>query len=153
MQSQKVNIGTQKMRRSCFDDGCCGSDHTNGGQKKISDCRFAKEWILNKAGDCVFGFGYRPFKFAVSSILFLLFCSVLTHASWPALGMHNSNGVIRDDSFINAIYYTVVVTTTLGFGDIIPTTVPGQLFASFLSVVGLIWFSLLAALVIRRVVR
>ena len=121
--------------------------------KKISDCRFAKEWLLSKAGDCVFGFGYRPFKFAVSSILFLLLCSVLTHVSWPALGMHNSNGVIRDDSFINAIYYTVVVTTTLGFGDIIPTTVPGQLFASFLSVVGLIWFSLLAALVIRRVVR
>ena len=121
--------------------------------KKISAVRFAKEWIANKAGDCIFGFGYRPFKFAISSVLFLLLCSVVTHLSWSALGMHTDSGPIENETFLNAIYYTVVVTTTLGFGDIVPTTVPGQLFASALSIVGLIWFSLLAALVIRKVVR
>ena len=67
--------------------------------------------------------------------------------------MHTNSGVIDNNSFLNAIYYTVVVTTTLGFGDIVPTTVIGQVFASILSVVGLIWFSLLAALVIRKLVR
>ena len=121
--------------------------------KKISVVRFAKEWIINKAGDCIFGFGYRPFKFAIASVLFLLFCSVVTHFSWSALGMQTVSGPIENESFLNAVYYTVVVTTTLGFGDIVPTTVTGQLFASSLSIVGLIWFSLLAALVIRKVVR
>ena len=78
---------------------------------KISRFRFAKEWMVNKAGDCIFGFGYRPLKFAISSILFLLFCSVVTHLSWSALGMHNNSGAIENDSFLNAIYRAYPVST------------------------------------------
>lgn len=50
-----------------------------------------------------------------------------------------------------ASYFTVVSLTTLGYGDITPTTSLGRLAASIQSVIGFSLFALLASMLFRRV--
>ena len=39
-------------------------------------------------------------------------------------------------SFIDAFYFTMVTISTVGYGDIAPTTVPGQTIAAFVMILG-----------------
>jgi tetratricopeptide (TPR) repeat protein len=53
-------------------------------------------------------------------------------------------------SLANSAYYSVVTFTTLGYGDFSPTTHWGQLFASVLAILGLIYTSLFMVAVVRK---
>ena len=48
------------------------------------------------------------------------------------------------DSYFTAIWFTVITLTTIGYGDISPGTMPGQLFTILLA----FWGSLLLSLVV-----
>jgi len=50
----------------------------------------------------------------------------------------------------NSAYYSVVTFTTLGYGDFSPKTHWGQLFASVLAIIGLIYTSLFMVAVVRK---
>ena len=52
---------------------------------------------------------------------------------------------------VAALYYTIISLTTLGYGDIHPTTSWGQLVASVQSVVGFFLFAMLASMLFRRI--
>ena len=53
--------------------------------------------------------------------------------------------------FLNALYYTVVSMTTLGFGDIVPVTWDGKLLLIFQCLVSYVMFALMIGIVTRGV--
>ena len=120
---------------------------------KIVPLRYGMEWAISKVGYHAYGYGNRPLRFTITSAIALLACSAIIHILWPVLGMHINGHFIERGSFLDSLYYTVVVTTTLGFGDVVPTLTGGRLLTSLLSILGIVWFSLLAAMVIKKVVR
>lgn len=48
-------------------------------------------------------------------------------------------------------YYTVISLTTVGYGDITPTTAQGHFWISFQSVVGFVMFAILASMLFRKI--
>ena len=83
----------------------------------------------------------------------MMIASALVHHLWPYLGLVYNAEALDQGSYLTSIYYTTVVTTTLGFGDITPTTNWGRLVAIILPFLGVIWLSLLAAVIIKRIIR
>ena len=53
-------------------------------------------------------------------------------------------------TWTESLYFTIISLTTLGYGDITPSTTVGQVWASFQSVLGFIMFAMLAAMLYRR---
>ena len=120
----------------------------------ILSCRkFFSWWIGNSLFDLVLGFGHRPLRFIAVSAGLLMIASTIVHYSWTSLGLVNNAETLDRGSYVASIYYTTVVMTTLGFGDITPTTDPGRWVAIVLPILGIVWLSLLAAVIIKRIIR
>lgn len=127
-------------------------------QQSIKQCikgwfLFAITLLLDVAYDWLNGYGNRPVRFFVISIVMLLFVSMIIHIFWPVWGLAKGPELLNQGSYLTSIYYTTVVTTTLGFGDITPTTDSGRTLAIILSISGVIWLALLAATIIKRLIR
>lgn len=60
-------------------------------------------------------------------------------------------GHAEGELFLNALYYTVVSMTTLGFGDIVPVTWDGKLLLIFQCLVSYVMFALMIGIVTRGV--
>lgn len=103
--------------------------------------------------DLILGYGHRPLRLIGFSTIAIIIASAIVHYIWPCLGLEYNAKLLDRESFLTSIYYTTVVTTTLGFGDITPTTDCGRWVAIILSIFGVIWFSLLAAVIIKRIIR
>ena len=120
---------------------------------RLSRRKYFWGWIKDVIVDLVIGYGNRPSNFAISSIIIFFILSSMVHYLWPVLGMRDNGIPIEQGSLLSSMYYTTVVTTTLGFGDILPGTTAGRAVAMVLSIFGLIWLSLLTAIVIKKVVK
>ncbi|HIO62411.1 MAG TPA: potassium channel protein, partial [Deltaproteobacteria bacterium] len=57
------------------------------------------------------------------------------------------NGESAYSSVFNSLWWTVVTFTTVGYGDMSPVTIPGQIFTFFVMAAGLINFSIVVSLV------
>jgi hypothetical protein len=110
-------------------------------------------WLKDYFWYLVSGYGQRISWFMISTLLITLLCSTLIHVIWSHLGLSTSGGSIPQGSLLTSAYYTVVITTTLGFGDITPTTEWGRILSMFLTVGGLMWYSILAAVIIKKALR
>ncbi len=53
-------------------------------------------------------------------------------------------------SWLNAYYFSVITLTTVGYGDIVPTTDLGKIFTTFYVLTGIGIIGLFANLLIRR---
>ena len=51
------------------------------------------------------------------------------------------------------VYYTLVTLTTLGYGDITPTTGGGMIVAGLEALLGLLWFGMLTSIIVKKVFR
>ena len=130
-----------------------------GGAKKANMVRYrdslsflaylGKDWLY----DTTVGYGHRSLRFFLLSALGLFIVAGVIHIFWPAWGLLINAQLVPRGSYLTSIYYTTVVTTTLGFGDITPTTEMGRLVAIVLSISGVVWFSLLAAVLVKRFIR
>lgn len=67
----------------------------------------------------------------------------------PPFGFIEAGG----DLFLNALYFTVVTMTTLGFGDIVPQTWDAKLLLITECLVGYIMFALVVGIITRGVIR
>ncbi len=96
-----------------------------------------------------FGWGLRLSNFTgtVFGVMTLFF--VLNYSFRQEFGLEQGNEPIS--SCVEALYYTVISFTTLGYGDIVPTTSAGQIFASFQSLIGFCLLALLASMFSRRI--
>jgi len=68
------------------------------------------------------------------------------------------NGMVNNitsynPKFLEALYFSIVTFTTLGFGDFVPKQGFFQLFASFESLMGAIFMALFIFVFVRKMIR
>lgn len=121
-------------------------------KKYIGFWRWLVKWLPDFIYDLVAGYGWKIQKFIISSIVLVIIIAFTNHVFWNHLGMVgvDSKG---GPNWIVSSYYTVVTLTTLGYGDITPTTQAGMTLASIEAIIGLIWLSVLASIIFRRIFR
>lgn len=94
--------------------------------------------------ELVSGSGMRLGRLTVSSAFVLLFFTII---NWTfAVPM----GLSPDLTLIDAFYFSTVVATTLGFGDITPTTAVGRIVVSGEAITGFVLFAFLTATMYRK---
>lgn len=97
----------------------------------------------------LFGCGIRIRYYIVTVLSTIIVASILNFQFRYQLGLEIDGEIIS--TWSEAIYFTTVSLTTLGYGDITPTTGFGRWIASFQSIVGFSLFALLASMLFRRV--
>lgn len=110
-------------------------------------------WLIHFLTEYIIGYGHKPLRFFGFSFIILLVVSLGIHLFWGCLGLEYNYKPLIQENFLTSLYYTTVVTTTLGFGDITPTTDCGKYVAIILSILGTIWFGILAAVFVKRLGR
>ena len=106
------------------------------------------QYVLACVFDAVAGSGMRLGSLLLSSAIFL---ACMTTVNWmlaPSLGLQEDTRVI--DNFPDAFYFTTVVMTTLGFGDMTPHSQLGRLLVSFEAICGFVLFAFLTSTLYRR---
>ena len=103
--------------------------------------------------DHLAGYGIRllPLARLTSGMLFI--CTLFNHLAWSMFGMHSSTLDPGTPSIARSIYYTVITITTLGYGDLTPTSDFGLYAASVESLFGVLWLGLIANTIIKRVAK
>lgn len=90
----------------------------------------------------------RLTRFAATAACFVLATSVVNYFFRSPFGLTLNGDSI--DSFVEAFYFTAIVITSLGFGDITPATPLGQVVVSLEAVGGFFMFAVLASMLYRR---
>jgi hypothetical protein len=109
--------------------------------------------VFNLAFDVFAAYGYSPLRFLVWSFAGLVLLSMMLHLGWDCLGLTRGGSPLIKGDFIQSLFYTGNIVTTLGFTDIIPTSNVGRLFSLALALVGIAWAGLFTTILIRRVLR
>ena len=115
-------------------------------RKYIQKClKYFRRFIWEK----LFGSGLHLGYFSATVSVIFSFCVFLNISFGELFGL----GLPSDpaSSCVAAIYFTAISFTTLGYGDIVPTTSIGQIWASFQSLLGFFLFALSASMVFRRI--
>jgi hypothetical protein len=120
-------------------------------RKEIKFYQYVRKWLPSFFYDHLCGYGIRIRPFVRLTVVFVVACTVINHFLWGAYQMHNSTGMALAASPVVSIYYTIITMTTLGYGDYTPTAGLGMLASSCQAVFGIVWLSLLASIIIKRV--
>ncbi len=107
--------------------------------------RYVRRWGWEK----FFGSGLRIRYFSSTVVLVILILSTINYYFRLEFGLTLDNDTIT--SYWDALYFTTISVTTLGYGDITPTTLTGKLAATVQSVVGFCLFATLASMLFRRI--
>lgn len=111
----------------------------------ISASAVARRFLWEK----LFGCGIRIRYFLRTVLIVLVLATVYNFTFKHELGLMYDGEIITN--WVEAYYFTVVSLTTLGYGDITPTTDFGKFSAACQSVLGFFIFALLASMLFRRV--
>ena len=120
---------------------------------KISESEFLKKWIPDKFYDLFAGYGLRAAPFIGWTLIIFVLVIFVNHLLWNNFGMQGDLNGIDKPNLITTFYYTVITLSTLGYGDITPSTYLGMAFAGIESILGIIWLAILASVIIRKIVR
>ena len=108
----------------------------------------APGYILAVLFDVTCGSGMRLKRLLSSSALFIAFVSTLNWLFAAPLGLTLDKQVIGNP--VDAFYFTAVVMTTLGFGDVTPHTHLGRLAVGCEAISGFVLFAFLTSTLYRR---
>lgn len=115
-----------------------------------------KRWI-SKAVDIFCGYGESPLRVVLFSLAFILICAfgyffLGTAAQNPIYPSITSGALGLALEFMNAIYFSVVTFTTLGYGDIAPTGV-ARFIAAFEAFLGSFTMALFVVVFVKKMTR
>jgi len=105
----------------------------------------SRSWCFEKTTGS--GVRLRNFAATTASVVFCL--SLINWCFRVQFGLHYNGATIQ--SAFDALYFSVITITTLGFGDITPTTILGRLFISLEAIIGFVLLALLSSMIYRRV--
>jgi len=111
------------------------------------------EWLLDLGYFVIAGYGLRPLFFMAWSVAAVALIVVLNFNLWEQLAIVGQDGAVKDPTGVEAFYYSMVTVTTFGLGGLAPTSDFGMIIISLEAMLGLIWVGLLAAIIIKRLVR
>ncbi|SFT01869.1 Pentapeptide repeat-containing protein [Sulfitobacter marinus] len=124
-------------------------------QLKDSDAGFLKRGLLlaaimkAKILEITTGSGTRLFNFSVTAASLLIFLTVINHTFAQCFGLMIDKEPVVDWS--EAFYFSTIVVTSLGFGDITPTTVSGHVVIAFEAIVGFVTLATLVSMLFRKI--
>jgi hypothetical protein len=121
--------------------------------KKITIAQFLKKWVPDKLYDLFAGYGLRTAPFIAWTLIIFLFIIFTNHILWDNFGMKSELAGISQPNLITTFYYTVITLSTLGYGDITPSTSLGMALAGIESILGIIWLAILASIIIKKIAR
>ncbi|AER33422.1 potassium channel family protein [Pantoea ananatis] len=118
--------------------------------KKISLLRFMYEKCMNVTNRFATGYGLKIGRILLTVISAILLMSIVNfHYNYGFYsGSHN-----KMETYIDALYFTCVTVTTLGYGDITPTLATTKVIVIIESLIGFIFMSLFVSAFINRVLR
>jgi hypothetical protein len=124
------------------------------GQKHSS--RISTIWKIatNMLFDATAKYGYGPIRFLLLSTIVFAALSFVGQILWPLMGMSAYGKVSTSNiTFLDSIYYCMLLVTTLGFSEIFPASAVGKAFAIGCGIFGISWMGLFTAILVRRVIR
>jgi len=117
--------------------------------KKIPVWKRAGFLILDMLVRKPFGYGIRLGNLAVTMIVLIVFFSLINWQFHTIFGLQN---IVQTSSpFMDSVYFTVTVMTTLGFGDIVPTTIIGKIAVSIQCLIGFSYLGIFASMLSRKI--
>jgi hypothetical protein len=114
---------------------------------------YIRKWLPSFLYDHLAGYGIRVAPFLWLTAGWLLMMTAFNRLYWEQFDMSISACPGGIKAWVMSFYYTVVTMTTLGYGDIVPRSNAGMVAASAEALLGLLWLSLLASIVIKKVWR
>ena len=107
----------------------------------------------DKLYDLFAGYGLRTSPFIGWTLIIFVLIIFANHTLWDSFGMKSDLVGIGKPNLITTFYYTVITLSTLGYGDITPSTSLGMALAGIESILGIIWLAILASIIIKKIVR
>jgi hypothetical protein len=118
-------------------------------QQKISWFKLKHNWLRSALYELTCGFGYRPARFALATILFFLFVASVNW--WMFRDGLNVNGLLRQSpDFVDSVYFTFSILTVLGFSSIVPMTGFAKVLTVLEALVGVGWMGVFTSLLVKR---
>ncbi len=81
------------------------------------------------------------------ALIILIFFTLVNWLFANQLGLIQEN---KPFAFVDALYFSSVIATTLGFGDIAPITPLGRIVVSAQAIVGFVLFALVTSTLYRK---
>lgn len=103
--------------------------------------------------DYVALYGYRPIRFLALSLIFFGIISLPLYGLWDQMGFYQSGVLVARGGLGKTLFYTASLITTLGFSNLVPSTILGRAYAIALALMGIAWSGVFTALIVRRVIR
>lgn len=114
-------------------------------KKMLLGIRVVLRWLF----DITTGSGLRLGRLVLSLVVYLLIITALNYTYAQYFGLTRGEKTIVE--FSDALYFTAVTVSTLGFGDITPRNTSGEILVSFEALSGIVLLALLTSTLYRRI--
>ena len=109
------------------------------------------QWLFSAASELIWGYGERPFRTSAAALFLIFICAVAYYLS-SFSGHVLAEGVVRPVPFAEALYFSVITFSTVGYGDYLPLGW-ARIFAGIEALSGIILAPLFLIALTRRYLR
>ncbi|MEP4032211.1 ion channel [Roseibium polysiphoniae] len=109
-------------------------------KKTVGYLSVSIDWIFEKTT----GSGMRLSNLAITAAIVLALLTALNYQFSSSFGLELNN-------LVESFYFSTIVVTSLGFGDITPTTCIGRAIVAIEAILGFLIFAILVSMIFRRI--